>query len=300
MCGHATNGVPRQKGKAPGVPAPRSTEDERDDAKDEPDGVQKPVGHPHPPRAATQVAPVGEPGNGGCERSQRTENERGVGRMSYGLLPRSNIESIEDERRGPGSHRHVRECRVQRRLEPDSVERVTRRGAARIDSLLHLRLNAIGDVVQKGQCFDHTLHKGLCHLFHLSSGNRYSMPRFPGRIVTTILASLQQARAETCLRVPSLRPGGRASVRSGCRDRASSPGTPRPCPYRSRSGATVPGWPPTRAAKKPSPPCLAPEAAKCRGQATPDSCARRWARRGARPQPAPTTPPRGRALLSWR
>src|SRR5215208_7061866 len=170
MGGHATDGVPRQKGQAPGIPAPRSPEDERDDAKDEPDRVQKPVRHSHPPRSSTQVPPVGEAGHGGSERSQRPEDMRGVGRVPYGLLPGNNVESIEDERRSPTSHRYVREGRVQRRLEPDAVEHIARRRAARVDELLHLRLNVLGDVVQEGQCFDHALHKGLCHLFNLSLG----------------------------------------------------------------------------------------------------------------------------------
>src|ERR671911_1821479 len=170
MGGHATNGVPRHKSQTPGVPAPRSSEDERDDAKDEPDRVQKRVRHAHPPRPSTQVPPVRESGHGGPERSQRPEDERGVGRVSYGLLPGSNVESVEDERRRPGSNRHVRKGRVQWRLEPYAVEHVTRRRAARGDDLLHLRLNLIGNVVQEGQCFDHALHKGFCHLFNLSLG----------------------------------------------------------------------------------------------------------------------------------
>src|SRR5829696_5986682 len=91
---------------------------------------------------------------------------------------------------------------------------------------------------------------------------RGSMPRFPRTLVTlVILASLQQAG--TYLQGPSLRPGGRASARSGYTDRASSPGMPPPCPCRSRSGATAPGWTATRAAERPSPPCPAPRAARC-------------------------------------
>src|SRR5215211_1373172 len=143
---------------------------------------------------------------------------------------------------------------MQRRLEPDAVERVTRRRATRGDGLLHLRLNVLGDVVQEGQCVDHALHEGLCHLFNLSLGIAClhgSMPRLPRTLVTpVILASLQQAG--TYLRAPSLRPGGRASARSGYTGRASLPGMPRGCPCRSRSGATAPGWTATRAAERPT------------------------------------------------
>ena len=141
---------PVRKVRRPAFLRPDSPEEERDDAKDEPYRVQKPVRHSHPPRPSTQVPPVGEPGHGGAERSQRPENERGVGRVPYRLLTGSNIESVEDERGGPGSDRYVRKDRVQWRLEPDAVEHVACRSAARGDCLLHLRLNVLGDIVQEG------------------------------------------------------------------------------------------------------------------------------------------------------
>src|SRR5918997_591236 len=141
---------PVRKARRPAFPPPRPPKKGEANRGEDPDRLKTPAPPPPPPPPATQVPPVGEPGQGGPKRSQRSEGERGVGRVPYGLLPRSDVESVEDERRGPGSDRHVRKDRVQWRLEPYAVEHVARRRTARGDSLLHLRLNVLGDIVQEG------------------------------------------------------------------------------------------------------------------------------------------------------
>src|SRR5829696_1373022 len=167
--GHAADRIPRQKRQASRVAASRGPLDERDDAEDQADGVEQPVGYPHPPRTAGQVPPVGETGDGGPERPQRTEHERGVGRVPHGLVVCDEVETVEDEGCGPGPDGYVSQRGMQRCLEPDAVERVARRNAAGFYGLLHLVLYGVADPVQEGQCLDHALHEGLRHLFRLSS-----------------------------------------------------------------------------------------------------------------------------------
>src|SRR5215207_9366458 len=72
--------------------------------------------------------------------------------VAHGLLSRRKVETVEDERGGPGSDRHVRHHGMQRRLEPDAVEHVAHRRAAGVDGLLHLGLYGLTDLLQKGQC----------------------------------------------------------------------------------------------------------------------------------------------------
>ena len=82
--GHASYRIPGQESQAPGVSAPHGPEEERSDAEDQTNRVQKPVGYPHPPRSAAQIAPVRESGHGGPERSHNPNRERSVGRVFHG------------------------------------------------------------------------------------------------------------------------------------------------------------------------------------------------------------------------
>src|SRR5215216_960522 len=160
----AADGIPGQKGQASGVPAPSSSENERCDAEDEPYRVQKRVRYPHPPRPAAQVAPVGEPGHGSPECSHHPERERSVGRVSHGPGVCREVQPVEGGCCGPGAYGYVRERRVQRRLEPDTIQYIARRRPACLDGILHLRLDTFSDPVQKGQGVDHALHERLWHV----------------------------------------------------------------------------------------------------------------------------------------
>ena len=138
------------------------------------------VGHAHPPRPAAEVPPVGEPGHGGAERPQRTRTASEASaawRTAFLPVARSRPSKTSAAVQDPigTSVMHG----VQRRLEPDAIEHVARRRPARVDRLLHLGLDGIGDLVQERQCLDHALHEGLRHLFRLSVWDRYSVPYIP-------------------------------------------------------------------------------------------------------------------------